>query len=75
MATAASAPDTPVTPESVPKKVLRTVTPPTGPHSDVDMSLIGWVMFGLLALLLLPVLPVIVLIWALEKVTELIRGR
>lgn len=47
--------------------VLRTVTPLSATHEDAEMNVIGWVMFGLMLVVLIPLLPVIVVLWAVSK--------
>lgn len=46
---------------------LRTVTPLTGPGEDAQMNAIGWVMFLLLVVVLLPLLPVILAILLVSR--------
>ncbi|WP_254272626.1 DUF7535 family protein [Haloarcula marina] len=49
---------------------LRTVTPLTGSHRDESMDVIGWGIFLGLVVLLLPLLPFILIVWLISKVTE-----
>jgi len=53
---------------------LRTVTPPSGTHPDAAMNAIGWLILAGLLVLLLPVLPVLALIWLFSKVTEALQS-
>ncbi|WP_209309462.1 DUF7535 family protein [Haloarcula amylovorans] len=56
--------------DSILPEPLRTVTPLTGPHPDESMNLIGWGMFLGLLILLMPLLPFILIIWLISKVTD-----
>ncbi|WP_439028286.1 DUF7535 family protein [Haloarchaeobius sp. DT45] len=58
---------------STPKKALRTVTKLPGGHPNEEMSAIGLIMFGLLFVILLPILPVIALVWLVSKALESVR--
>ncbi|WP_324665889.1 DUF7535 family protein [Haloarcula sediminis] len=49
---------------------LRTVTPPSGTHPDAQMDAIGWVILLGLLVLLLPVLPILVVVWLINAVRE-----
>jgi len=55
---------------AIPKKVLRTVTPPFRGHRDVETDVIGWTYFLGLLILLVPLLPYLVIIWVLTKVLD-----
>lgn len=46
---------------------LRTVTPLTGTGENAQMNAIGWVIFLLLAVVLLPLLPVILAILLVSR--------
>jgi hypothetical protein len=46
---------------------LRTVTPPSGTHPDAEMGVFGWLIFLGLLVLLLPVLPILAVIWLLDR--------
>ncbi|WP_225332807.1 DUF7535 family protein [Halomicrobium urmianum] len=48
--------------------VLRTVTPLSDEHLDSQMGAFGYIMAGLLVVILLPLLPVAVLIWIVSRV-------
>lgn len=43
------------------------------PHPDGEMNLIGWTLFGMLLLFLIPLLPFIALVWLAAKLGEAIR--
>ncbi len=47
---------------------LRTVTPPSGTHPDAQMDAIGWLIFLGLLILLLPVLPILIIVWLIDNV-------
>ena len=49
------------------KKVLRTVTPPSKMHRNVEMDTIGWAIFAGLFVVALPLLPILVVVWLLTK--------
>lgn len=49
------------------KKVLRTVTPPSRMHRNVEMDTIGWAIFAGMLVVALPLLPVLVVVWLLTK--------
>jgi len=53
---------------------LRTVTPPSGTHPDASMNAIGWLVFLGLLVILLPVLPILLLIWLFSKATEALQS-
>ena len=53
-------------------RAYRTVTPVPRGHADSEMNAIGWGMFLGLLLLLVPLLPFIVIVWAVSKVTDAI---
>lgn len=58
---------------SVPRKVLRTVTPYYRGHESSDVG--GWAMFLALLVLVVPLLPFIVLVWVISKGFEALSGR
>ncbi|MCT9095128.1 hypothetical protein [Haloarchaeobius sp. HME9146] len=60
---------------STAKKALRTVTKLPGGHPNEQMSAVGLVMFGLLLVIMLPILPVIALVWLVGKVLESVRPK
>ncbi len=49
---------------------LRTVTPPSGTHPDAQMDVIGWLIFLGLLILLLPVLPLLLVVWLISRVSD-----
>lgn len=58
---------------SVPRKVLRTVTPGYRGHESSDAG--GWAMFLALLVLVVPLLPFVALVWLLSKGFEALAGR
>ncbi|GAA0221873.1 hypothetical protein ACFFQF_07845 [Haladaptatus pallidirubidus] len=52
------------------KEAFRTVTPPYHGHSDSEMNAIGIAMFLGLLVLMVPLLPFLVIVWAISKLTE-----
>ena len=55
---------------STAKKAIRTVTPEYFGRPDTEMTIIGIVYFLGLVILLVPLLPFIVIIWAIGKVMD-----
>ncbi|USZ66727.1 hypothetical protein NGM10_08225 [Halorussus salilacus] len=51
------------------KKVLRTVTPPYRGRPDAEMTLVGTAYALGLVVLLIPLLPFIVIVWVISKLT------
>jgi hypothetical protein len=49
------------------RKTLRTVTPASRGHRNVEMDTIGWAIFAGLLVVALPLLPVLVVVWLLTK--------
>lgn len=49
---------------------LRTVTPLSDEHDDSQMNAIGWIIFGILALVLLPLAPIALLLWLFDRLTN-----
>jgi len=49
------------------RSVLRTVTPLSDEHEDSQMNAIGWIIFGILAIVLLPLLPIAILLWLFDR--------
>ena len=56
-------------------KILRTVTPPFRGHSDSEMNTIGFAMFLGLLVLLVPLLPFLIIVWVISKLTDELAGR
>jgi hypothetical protein len=54
---------------------LRTVTPPSRTHPDASMDAIGWGIALGLVILLVPLLPFLVIVWGISKVTEALTPR
>ena len=52
------------------RSFLRTVTPPSDKRDNSQMNAVGWIVFGLLAIVLLPLLPVIALIWLFDRLVN-----
>ena len=57
------------------REALRTVTPASRMHRDMEMDTIGWAIFAGLVVVLLPLLPVLVVIWLLTKALDRLAGR
>lgn len=51
------------------KKVVRSVTPPYRGRPDAEMTTIGIAYFLGLVVLLIPLLPLIVVVWLISKIT------
>ena len=51
---------------------LRSVTPGSRPHRDEGMDVFGWGVFLGLLVLLMPLLPFIIIVWGISKVTEML---
>ena len=49
------------------RRTYRTVTPPYRGREDREMSAIGWALFLGMVVILLPLLPVLVLVWLVTK--------
>ncbi len=56
-------------------KVLRTVTPPYYGHSDREMNTIGFGIFLGLLVLLIPLLPFLIIVWVISKLTGEVTTR
>jgi nitrate reductase NapE component len=56
------------------ERVIRTVTPLPSGRRDTEMDAIGLALFLGLVLLFLPLLPWLVVGWAIVKLLELLRG-
>ncbi|QLH76578.1 hypothetical protein HZS55_04330 [Halosimplex rubrum] len=55
---------------SVPRKVLRTVTPRSKARPDAEVDSIGRAIFLGLVILLIPLLPFVGIVWGLSKVLD-----
>lgn len=53
--------------QPLPKRALRTVTPPYGGRSDTEMNLVGYLLLAGLLVLLVPLGPFILFAWLLAK--------
>lgn len=53
-------------PNGLPER-LRTVTPLSGMHRNVEMDTIGWAIFVGILILALPLLPILIVGWLLMK--------
>lgn len=62
------------TPEPV-ERVVRSVSPQRIPKPNAEMSTVGWLVFVGLLFLLVPLLPVIVAVWGISKVTGFLAGQ
>ncbi|WP_411965318.1 hypothetical protein [Haloferax sp. YSMS24] len=60
---------------SLPEKAYRTVTPRTGMRPDMEMDSIGWVIFLILVMLLVPLLPFIAIVYVVSKVFEYLASQ
>jgi hypothetical protein len=56
-------------------KILRTVTPPYHGHPDSEMNTIGIAVFLGMLVLLVPLLPFLIIVWAISKLTDELAGR
>lgn len=62
---------------SVPKQVIRTVTPGVTGKRNIEMDAFGWGILLGMVVLLIPLLPFIILIWLFTKLLDLfskVRG-
>jgi hypothetical protein len=53
-------------------KALRSVTPGSRSRPNEGMDVFGWGMLAGLLVLLVPLLPFIVIVWGISKVTEML---
>ncbi|WP_256297702.1 DUF7535 family protein [Haloarchaeobius salinus] len=53
---------------------MSTVGKSVGMHPDASMSAIGYIIAALLALILLPLAPIVLFVWLAMKITEGARG-
>jgi hypothetical protein len=51
-------------------EAIRTVTPPYGSRPNREMNTFGWGLLLGLVILLIPLLPFVIIIWAISKVLE-----
>ncbi|MFB6136453.1 MAG: hypothetical protein ABEJ04_06805 [Halobacteriaceae archaeon] len=59
---------------SLPRRVVRTVSPPYRGRRDAEMNAVGWGYFLGLLVLLLPLLPFIVVVWVVGKALDRLRA-
>jgi hypothetical protein len=57
------------------RRAYRTVSPSYGPRPDAEMDSIGWAMLLLMLALFVPLLPFVIVVWAVSKVAEALVGR
>ncbi len=57
-------------PSDAPRERLRTVTPSYLGRPDLEMDVVGWGMFLLLLVVVLPLLPFFALFWLVSKTIE-----
>jgi hypothetical protein len=57
------------------KRVYRTVTPGVREQENTEMDVIGWTIFVGVLFFLLPLLPFILIVWAVTKVLDAIAGK
>ena len=48
---------------------IRSVTPLAGTHTNEQMDAIGWLVFLGMVIVLLPLLPVLIVVWLVSKLT------
>ena len=60
---------------SLPEKAYRTVTPGSSTKPNIEMDSIGWTMFLLLAVLMVPLLPFIAIVYVLSKVFDYLAAQ
>ncbi|MFU1781325.1 hypothetical protein ACM16X_08085 [Haloarcula japonica] len=53
-------------------KALRSVTPGSRSRRNEGMDVFGWGMLTGLLILLMPLLPFIIIVWGISKVTEML---
>lgn len=56
-------------------KAYRSVSPRYTSRSNAEMDSIGWAMFLGVLVLLVPLLPLLVIVWALERGISAVAGR
>jgi len=54
----------------LPTRIVRTVTPGYRGRPDVEMDSVGWAIALGMVVLLVPLLPFLVIVWALSKLFE-----
>lgn len=53
-------------------RAYRTVTPGYRGRDDVEMNLVGWGLLLGVVLILVPLLPFIIVVWAVRKVLDIV---
>jgi hypothetical protein len=48
---------------------VRSVTPLAGENEDPQMNAIGWLLFAGMLIVILPLLPVLAVVWVIGKLT------
>ena len=56
------------------KKVYRTVTPGVSEQENTEMDIFGWTIFLGVLFFLLPLLPFILIVWAITKLLDALVG-
>ena len=56
--------------QSLSRKTLRTVTPPSRMHRDTEMDVIGWSILAGLLIVALALLPMLVIVWVPTKLFD-----
>ncbi|KTG29694.1 DUF7535 family protein [Haloferax profundi] len=60
---------------SLPEKAYQTVTPGSSTRPDMEMDSIGWTMFLILAVLFVPLLPFIVIVYVFSKLFDYLAAQ
>ncbi|CQR51102.1 MULTISPECIES: DUF7535 family protein [Haloferax] len=60
---------------SLAQKAYRTVTPGSRTHPNSEMDSIGWTMFLLLVVLMVPLLPFIAIVYVLSKLFDYLAAQ
>ncbi|MFB6302752.1 MAG: hypothetical protein ABEH78_07830 [Haloferacaceae archaeon] len=56
-------------------RVYRSVSTRYGPHGDAEMNAVGWALFLGVVFLLVPLLPIIVVVWVVSKAVGAVAKR
>jgi hypothetical protein len=59
---------------SLAKRVYRSVGPQYRGRPDAEMDSIGWTMFLILVVILVPLLPFLVIVWLITKGFDVLTG-
>ena len=57
------------------RRAYRSVSTRSGSRPDAEMDSIGWAMFLVMLALFVPLLPFVLVVWAVSKVVEALAGR